>query len=396
DFYIVDTISDVITENAQNTDKNIEDIEDSDTVISSVDYSLVANSNLENLVLTGNNAINATGNEFANVIKGNSANNNLNGGEGHDALDGGDGIDNLAGGNGDDVYIVDTTTDTITENDNEGMDTVASSATYTLATSPNLENITLTGNAPINATGNYVHNQLEGNSGNNILNGGGGRDYLVGGEGVDTLIGGVDDDFYIVDNINDLIIEKINEGIDFVTSVVSYTLSDNTENLGLEERGNIRGIGNSLNNNIVGNRGNNILDGKAGDDTINSNSGNDTIAGGKGGDRFIYKNDDTDRALDLDTITDFTSGIDRIVLSKNIFTALKSLAGDDFSERSEFAVVADDRAVATSKAFIVYSVASKHLFYNQNGSSPGLGSGKQFVILNGVTSLSAKDFIIEK
>ncbi|MGL5871074.1 MAG: calcium-binding protein, partial [Xenococcaceae cyanobacterium] len=46
DFYIVDTISDVITENAQNTDKNIEDIEDSDTVISSVDYSLVANSNL--------------------------------------------------------------------------------------------------------------------------------------------------------------------------------------------------------------------------------------------------------------------------------------------------------------------------------------------------------------
>jgi Ca2+-binding RTX toxin-like protein len=395
DFYIVDTTTDVITENADNTNKNIEYIENSDTVASSVNYTLPANSSLENLLLTGNTATNAIGNELANLLKGNSINNNLNGGIGNDIFDGGDGVDNLIGGDGNDFYIVDTTTDTITENFNEGMDTVASSVTYTLAASPNIESITLTGNAPINATGNDEGNQLLGNSGNNILNGGIGNDFLLGGEGVDTLIGGTGKDFYSVDNNSDLIIENTNEGEDFVISIVSYTLSANVENLSLDDKGDIKGIGNTLNNNIIGNRGNNFLDGKAGNDTLNGNTGNDTITGGSGSDRFVYKFDNIDRDLDVDTITDFTSGIDRIVLSKNIFTALKSLAGNGFSVDSEFTMVADDRAVATSKALIVYSAATKHLFYNQNGSNPGLGSGKQFVILNGVTNLSAKDFVIQ-
>jgi Ca2+-binding RTX toxin-like protein len=62
-----------------------------DTVDSSVNYTLPTN--VENLVLTGTNAINGTGNTSANKITGNSGNNILDGGKGLDILTGGAGQD---------------------------------------------------------------------------------------------------------------------------------------------------------------------------------------------------------------------------------------------------------------------------------------------------------------
>ncbi len=49
-----------------------------------------------------------------------------------------------------------------------------------------IENITLTGTATINATGNALANVLTGNTGNNVLNGGTGDDTMIGGVGNDT------------------------------------------------------------------------------------------------------------------------------------------------------------------------------------------------------------------
>ncbi|MFN9259386.1 calcium-binding protein, partial [Microcystis sp.] len=121
------------------------------------------------------------------------------------------GIDTLIGGLGNDTYQVDTTTDTITENANQGTDTVQSSVTYTLGN--NLENLTLTGTANINGTGNTLNNIITGNSGNNILNGGTGIDTLIGGTGNDTITGGAGSDRFTFNNRN--------EGIDTITDFLS-------------------------------------------------------------------------------------------------------------------------------------------------------------------------------
>ncbi|MCE2672784.1 MAG: VWD domain-containing protein [Microcystis sp. 53598_E5] len=157
-----------------------------DTLTAAVTTTLAAN--VENLTLTGAAAINGTGNAGNNVITGNTANNLLNGGGGNDTLNGGAGIDTLIGGLGNDIYIVDSITDIITENASAGTDTIQSSVTYTIAALANVENLTLTGAAAINGTGNAGNNVITGNSGNNILNGGAGLDTLTGGAGNDVFL----------------------------------------------------------------------------------------------------------------------------------------------------------------------------------------------------------------
>ena len=205
DIYLVGA-GDVIVENPG---------EGTDLVKSSVSFSIAPFNNVENFTLTGNAAINATGNNLDNVIAGNSAanilnggdgkdtlngnegNDTLNGGAGNDLLNGGAGNDSMFGGAGDDTYVVDSGSDIVTENLGEGTDLVQSSVTWTL--SANVENLTLTGSGAINGTGNGLNNVITGNSGkntlngdagNDLLNGDAGNDSLNGGDGNDTLIGG--------------------------------------------------------------------------------------------------------------------------------------------------------------------------------------------------------------
>ncbi len=64
-------------------------------------------------------------------------------------------------------------------------DTLTASVTTTL--SANVENLTLTGTAAIDGTGNTAANVITGNSGNNVLKGGGGLDDLTGMAGSDTF-----------------------------------------------------------------------------------------------------------------------------------------------------------------------------------------------------------------
>jgi Ca2+-binding RTX toxin-like protein len=264
DIYVVDRSDDVIQES------NHDDV---DTVISSADYRL--SDNVENLELTGLASISGTGNRLDNKLTGNGGNNRL---------DGGVGKDQMVGGVGNDTYVVDDPDDTVTEQISSDEDTVEASLDYRLTAF--VENLLLTGNGNLNATGNNL---------NNVITGNGGHNRLDGGEGNDTLRGGEGDDVYIVDRIGDVVIEGQNAGNDTIHSAVNLSegLAANVENLVLTGTA-IIGIGNTLNNSLTGNGGANRLTGGLGNDILSGLSGNDT---------FVFAS-----RFGADRITDFVSG----------------------------------------------------------------------------------------
>ncbi len=293
DTYILNSLDDVIVEDAN---QGIDTLEASMSIslIDSLEGSLV---NIENLTLIGT-AIEGTGNQFDNILIGNELNNILNGLAGSDTL---------MGGLGNDIYHVDNSQDVVTELSNEGTDTIVASVDFTLA--DNTENLMLTGDA-ITGNGNQLNNIIMGNEQNNILNGhdgddelvgqagddtlngGAGNDTIYGGlgddllnglSGADTLVGGAGDDFYVVDNINDQVIENAQQGIDSVVSSIDLTLAAQVENLRLSGDA-IFATGNALANILEGNQQNNVFDGGAGIDTLvfNRGDGQDTALKAQG------------------------------------------------------------------------------------------------------------------
>ena len=300
DIYIVDNALDVVTETSIDTNEK-------DTVQSSITATLANFTNVENITLTGASAINATGNTLGNTLTGNSAAN---------TLDGGTGADTLVGLGGNDIYVVDTTSDVVTEAASAGTDLVNSTVTYTLGS--DVENLTLlTAGLGINGTGNTLANIITGNASANTLNSG--TDALV-----DTLIGGAGDDIYVVGGTNDIVTEAASGGRDTIQSTVTYTIAalTNVENLTLLT-GAVNGTGNAGNNVITGNDSANILDGGTGTDSLTGGIGNDTLNGGTDAvaDTLVGgAGDDTYFVGDSDVVTEATSGGTDLVQSTANYT----------------------------------------------------------------------------
>ncbi len=286
DTYRLDTAGDVVVEVAG---------EGIDTV--EAGFTCTLGSEVENLILTGSAALNATGNALDNHLTGNS---------GANLLDGGLGADLLEGGSGNDTYLVDNLGDLVSEGFGQGYDTVKSSVSFSLGA--NLEYLTLTGSAAIDGTGNELANSLIGNEAANLLSGGDGDDFLYGRGGDDTLFGGAGndrltgdagadllaggqgDDIYYVDSEFDRVLEHVGEGTDLVYSSASHTLTAEVENLILTGSAALTGSGNNLDNRIVGNLGDNLLSGGAGNDVIDGFGGSNVMAGGSGDDLYLIRN----------------------------------------------------------------------------------------------------------
>ena len=128
-----------------------------------------------------------------------------------------------------------------------------------------------------------------------------GDDVIDGGPGTDTMEGGDGDDTYVVDNVNDRVIEMPGGGNDTVVSSTSFTLPDHVENLTLVSSTQtlsslqttllattLDGTGNSLRNTLTGNEDSNTLTGLGGDDVLYGALSNDVLIGGEGSDHYVY------------------------------------------------------------------------------------------------------------
>jgi Ca2+-binding RTX toxin-like protein len=215
------------------------------------------------------------GSGLADLMFGLAGNDVLLAGDRGDTLDGGVGADVLNGGGGNDTYVVDNAKDLVTETGGNADDRILASINIDLNAFSNIEHVTLTGTAALNATGDGAANMLIGNAGANKLDGGADDDTLIGGAGNDT---------YAVDSAGDAILEYAGEGVDQVNAKSDYALAAYLENLTLLGATDIGGTGNALANRITGNAGSNALSGDAGNDTLIGNDGNDTLTGGAGAD----------------------------------------------------------------------------------------------------------------
>ena len=169
-----------------------------DKVETSVSYILA--DNFENLTLSSIKNIDGTGNRADNTIRGNSGNNRI---------DGMAGADTMAGGDGDDTYVIDNVGDSVSEDANEGFDTIEIGMDANLANFANVEAIILTGTTASSATGNIEDNRLTANDNadGNALYGVGGDNTFYGGDGADSFYGGTGDDVYYYNDVNDVIFD---------------------------------------------------------------------------------------------------------------------------------------------------------------------------------------------
>ena len=168
----------------------------------------------------------------AGTLDGGAGNDTLHGTAGNDTLIGGTGNDVMYGLGGDDTYLVDSATDVVVENADDGgaadeVRVTMATGTYALGLGNDVEIGTILSTGAVNLTGNELANTLTGANGANILIGGAGNDTIAGGLGADVLTGGADNDEFVfnttisstnTDKITDFVI-----GEDHITIALAGT-----------------------------------------------------------------------------------------------------------------------------------------------------------------------------
>lgn len=295
DTYYVDSILDVITENAG---------EGTDWVYTTVSYA--ADDNVEHVRTIGNGNINLTGNGWDNTLIGTRGNNVLNGGGGADVM---------IGGAGNDTYFLNQfSLDGINSQkgvfdviiDSGGIDTavcVFNSPLFTELTyilQKDLDNVNFTGSeTTMTVTGNRLKN---------IITTGDLEDTIDGGKGADTMDGGDGQNTFFIDNRLDVIIDAFDDfDIDaeptdsadtaIIQATYAFDAAINIEFITFAEKGARQVTGSDSKNIITGNAFANIIYGAGGNDTIMGGGGVDVLYGGTGADTFKFESDvfDVDR-----------------------------------------------------------------------------------------------------
>ena len=347
--------------------------------------------NDENNSLYGNNGDDLlSGNGGNDWIRGGAGTDTLNGGAGNDTLIGGTGADILDGGEGRDkadyrysdaAVNVNLAANTASGGDAEG-DSFSS-----------IENIV--GSAFNDTlTGNDENNSLYGNNGDDLLSGNGGNDWMRGGAGTDTLNGGAGNDTLIGGTGADILDGR--DGRDkadyrYSDAAVNVNLAANTASGGNAEGDTFSSIenigGSAFNDTLTGNDEDNSLYGNDGDDILSGGAGRDYIQTGNGNDTIVF-NTALDAATNRDTISDFTTGQDTLLLDNSVFSALVDegvLSVDNFRLNATGVAVAEHD-------YILYNTTTGVLSYDADGN--GIGAAVDFAKLGFKPEIKAGDIMI--
>jgi Ca2+-binding RTX toxin-like protein len=358
------------------------------------------------------------------VIYGGQGSDNLSGAQGDDVLFGGAGNDVLSGGEGLDVAVysgnrsdylasfdgVVTTLTDLRSGRPEGVDQLIGVEQVrfddgSFDISSLLVGVTIVGTAASETISpfKYPKGQTGPTALNDTLLGLGGNDVLDGAGGADRLFGGLGNDTYVVDNRGDETLELANEGTDTVKSNISWTLSDNVENLTLTGTGVIDGLGNGLANVLVGNAstnklsgggGTDKLDGGAGDDILFGGEGTDTLIGGLGADAlyggaakdiFVFNTIGESPVGSSDRIWDFDA-LD--VINLKSIDANASLAGNQ-----AFAFIGSSAFAVQSAGQVRFELAGADTLIQVETNGDGLAD-LEIRLVGYTTAINSKDFIL--
>jgi Ca2+-binding RTX toxin-like protein len=285
----------------------------------------------------------------------------LQGGAGNDYFEAGASVDRLNGAEGSDIYAILLAAHhgaaEIIDTGIAGIDEVRFAATASTATTNTLtlyasdvgierivigtglaQNAINTATTALNINASALLNgvSIAGNAGNNVLTGTAFNDTLTGNAGNDAINGGAGNDA------------------------------------------------------INGGAGNDSLTGEAGNDSLFGGLGNDSLTGGAGSDAFVFDSTPNTRN-NLDRISDFVSGTDKIQFAKAIFTNLGSVGA---LSANEFYAAANAVRGVDSLDRIIYNTNSGVLYYDADGN--GNGAAIQIALIGNPTqtTLVAGDFQI--
>ena len=240
---------------------------------------------------------------------------------------------------------------------------------------------------------------LFGNSGNDLLDGGADRDRLYGGTGNDWLNGGTGDDlleggagrdtaFYL--NLNKAVVVTLNGGKP-AKAYVGLNEIDTLKSIENVYGGLVadRLTGDNRANSLWGSYGKDILKGGGGNDILSGGPNNDTLTGGPGADRFYFDAPVTLKWSNIDTITDFQRGVDKLYLDKTMFLDLLPLG----RLSAENFLAGKGLVYGQDEDYIVYNTTTGNLYFDPSGN----GTAEvvfQFAHLNGAPNLKASDFMV--
>jgi Ca2+-binding RTX toxin-like protein len=224
---------------------------------------------------------------------------------------------------------------------------------------------------------------IQGLGGNDWLFGGTGADTLEGGEGNDVLSGGANGDR--LDGGAGIDVASYRDSGAVVTSLLvgggpgTTRESDGDTYINIE---NIWGsnfddalFGNNDAGQVYGFLGNDTLVGWDGNDTIYGGAGGDQLTGGNGADDFFYLawRDQTniygtrELAEGGDTFADFTSGSDKIILSRYWF-GFGNIGGPAAALTETQANFVTNGTVATSRPSLIWNAGLRTLSFDADGN----------------------------